>query len=436
MVRAFGSTLRKRLAVSIGFLLSPTGDSANAAIRHVTNCGSDGSPGTLGLEVVLAAAGDTIDMTGLTCERIAVNNGGISIFRDLAIIGPGRDALTLDATHDSRVFAVYGVTTRFSAAELTISNGAVNDYAAQGGCVYSEGSVELTNVSVVGCVATGAQSALGGGIFSRDLTLVRSTVSGNLAYGKLANGGGIAVFNGNLVMHDSLVSSNEARLAPESPYLSFGGGVSVGSNTETSVVTGSTISDNRSSMAAGMSFRSGIPYTGTVSIVNSTVSGNTASSQTGGVYSTIPVAVSASTIAFNAAAAGPADSGLHVVGASAYIHASIISNNTLAGHASDFSMQDARATFAGRANIIGSSNIELPAGTITGDPLLIPLAYNGGPTPTHAIPPESPAIDKVYPPISFFDDQRGRGFDRMIGNGEDIGAFEYQGDAIFDNGFD
>lgn len=426
---------RKCLVASLASLLDLVSNGAGAAIRHVTNCGNDGTPGTLGKEVVLADAGDIIDMTALTCGRIVVNNGGFAIFHDLAILGPGRNALTLDATHSSRIFNVTGSTTRFSVAELTISNGAVTDYAAQGACIYSEGSIELMNVAVTGCTATGENSALGGGIFSKDLVLVRTTVSGNLAYGKRANGGGLAI-SGDLVMHDSFVSGNEARTTPNSPYASFGGGVLVGSNYGTVVITGSTISGNRSSSAAGMAFRSGIPNAGPVSIVNSTISSNTASAQVGGVYSTIPIEVVATTIAFNSATTGPGDAGLHVVDASVYVHASIISNNTNAGNVSDFSMTGPRAICDGDMNIIVSSNIALPNRTIAEDPRLLPLAWYGGPTPTHAIPPDSPAIDRAYPSISFLNDQRGHGFNRVVGNGEDLGAFEYQGDVLFANSFE
>ncbi len=280
MIGKLSRASRKILVVSLASFLDLVSNGAGAAIRHVTNCGNDGTPGTLGKEVVLADAGDIIDMSALTCRRIVVNNGGFAIFRDLVILGPGRDALTLDATHSSRVFDVIGSTTRFSAAELTISNGAVTDYAAQGACIYSEGSVELINVAVTGCIATGENSALGGGIFSKNLVLVRSTVSDNLAYGKLANGGGLAV-NGDLVMHDSFVGGNEARPPPDASYTSFGGGVLVGSNYGTVIITGSTISGNHSSSAAGMAFRSGIPNAGPVSIVNSTISSNTASEQVG-----------------------------------------------------------------------------------------------------------------------------------------------------------
>ncbi|OYP38161.1 hypothetical protein CGZ80_02725 [Rhodopirellula sp. MGV] len=65
------------------------------------------------------------------------------------------------------------------------------------------------------------------------------------------------------------------------------------------------------------------------------------------------------------------------------------------------------------------------------DPLLAPLADNNGPTPTHALMANSPAInagdndlavDSNGVPLNF--DQRGEGFARVSGDTVDIGAFE------------
>lgn len=57
------------------------------------------------------------------------------------------------------------------------------------------------------------------------------------------------------------------------------------------------------------------------------------------------------------------------------------------------------------------------------DPLLRPLADNGGPTPTHALLPGSPAIDAGDDTLTGTD-QRGR--PRRSGARVDIGAFEFQ----------
>ena len=53
------------------------------------------------------------------------------------------------------------------------------------------------------------------------------------------------------------------------------------------------------------------------------------------------------------------------------------------------------------------------------------LADNGGPTPTRALLPGSPAIDAGSCASDAADDQRGVA--RPQGDGCDIGAFEYEG---------
>lgn len=70
------------------------------------------------------------------------------------------------------------------------------------------------------------------------------------------------------------------------------------------------------------------------------------------------------------------------------------------------------------------------------DPLLGPLAMNGGTTPTQALTPDSPAIDQGSNPEALADDQRGAGYPRVVGAATDIGAFEYDADVVFANGFD
>jgi len=58
------------------------------------------------------------------------------------------------------------------------------------------------------------------------------------------------------------------------------------------------------------------------------------------------------------------------------------------------------------------------------DPLLQPLASNGGPTQTHALGIGSTAINRGFNPVGLATDQRGPGFPRVNGGTPDVGAFE------------
>ncbi len=80
-------------------------------------------------------------------------------------------------------------------------------------------------------------------------------------------------------------------------------------------------------------------------------------------------------------------------------------------------------------NIIGGFDT---VGGVTVDPILGPLQNNGGATWTHALVAGSPAIDRGINPNNHANEQRGVGFARHSGAGVDIGAFEVQLDSGID----
>ncbi len=97
-------------------------------------------------------------------------------------------------------------------------------------------------------------------------------------------------------------------------------------------------------------------------------------------------------------------------------------------------------TVAGGYNLVRSwdpANVTLPADTLNADPLLQPLAANGGwHALTHALPANSPARDaglSTLLPANMSYDQRSWPFLRVVGE-VDIGAFEYS-DTLFANSF-
>jgi hypothetical protein len=95
----------------------------------------------------------------------------------------------------------------------------------------------------------------------------------------------------------------------------------------------------------------------------------------------------------------------------------------------------------GADNLIDQADpdVALPADTLQGDPGLLPLADNGGPTRTQALAPDSQAIDAGNDYFGLDYDQRGVGFARVSGTRADIGAYESASgstDTIFADGFD
>jgi hypothetical protein len=149
-----------------------------------------------------------------------------------------------------------------------------------------------------------------------------------------------------------------------------------------------------------------------------------------------------STIAFNHVASGefdnplPACGGILAYGNDEYLSfiGSIIANNSIDGMASDVCSTPSISGIIGSNNLIVSSTLDLPPDTMRTDPLLAPLADNGGPTLTHLPARDSPVVDAGNADRLADGDQRGK--PRIVGLQADIGSVELQPDLIFFDGFD
>src|SRR5262249_43396346 len=121
-----------------------------------------------------------------------------------------------------------------------------------------------------------------------------------------------------------------------------------------------------------------------------------------------------------------------IAGGSPFIHSTVVANN-IGGVFPDL-FGSATATFSLIGHIDASLST-LRSGSannlLNRDPLLGPLADNGGPTWTHALFRGSPAINAGSNPANLIYDQRGTGFLREIGKRADIGAYELQFDLAF-----
>ena len=408
----------------------------------------DCSEGALRSAVAGATNGATVDLTALSDCTITLANGEIAIGVDnLTVQGPADTSLTLSGNHASRIFhhTGHGLLTLdhlaiTAGSYVTPIDGKYTSYIGTGGAVHSDGSVTLTSSSLTNSsVCDDAPTAgYGGGLFAQgDVSVIRSTVSGNTACGAIepvvfainyhgGAGGGILAA-GNVYLSYSTISGNNA-------LAEGGGGVYAEGNI---TIVHSTITDNYGvQKGGGVAIHQGVP-TGdalvSMTVTASTISGNSARDG-GGLASFYgsPVYVYDSTIAFNAAFREVTNEwfggGGGVCGDGPLrLTNTIVANNTASNNGSDitlFNVTGPPPPITGDHNIVMSSSPAAPPDTIPTDPGLLPLADHGGPTPVHALAANSVAIDAGRPFPGLFFDQRGSGFPRTLGAAADIGAFE------------
>lgn len=407
-------------------------------------------------------AGGVVTIVNSTFTENASNNDGGAI---LMGTGAGSSAGTLTIsnstlTSNTAAFSGGGIC---SPGPVTIHNSQITENSAggSGGGIYSR--VLVLNGSTISRNTTGES---GGGIFSFDTITVnhssitensavtgagilsgsyfdgsslnRTNVSGNVASGI---GGGLqtvgsgrmtitdCTFDGNVAGSAGAGINNEGTLTINGGTISansseFGGGInSIGTLT----VNGTTIAANSAVTGAGINNNAG----SIVTITNATISGNSASGNGGGINNAttgdaITLTINNSTIAENTAAGNGGGINNENDAVSARLRSTIVANNDATGlgdelsgiFRTEYSLIERRAGATIRESVAGSNRYGV-------DPLLGPLADNGGPTLTHALLPGSPAINRGSNPTPQSFDQRGLGYVRAAGRA-DIGAFEVQ----------
>jgi hypothetical protein len=422
-------------ALALSPLLLPALAFAQGVNHIVTTC--DDAPalpvcngvddGTLRQALGCAQDGDSVDLTQLTCSTITLSAPLTTGPVGLTLVGRGPQYLTISAGNQFRALVHNGrPDDTIGILGVAIRNGSYDNpyaYLAGGGCIFSSGNVGLFYSDVASCYTSAANTvATGGAIFAKGkVRLVASSVTGSVATGLLnkkyatARGGGI--FANTVELNASVVSGNTAA-SPTSP--TYGGGVYASHFS----AKYSTISGNIATS------RAGVAATDSFTLSNTTISGNIARDFDGGAHLAFGTAeIYNSTIAFNSA--GAADSTGGISGGALFLESSIVARNTSAGVESDIGTL--AGGISGSHNLIMVSNVPGPADTIVDDPLLGPLQDNGGITPTHALPVDSPAIDHGSNPQALEADQRL--MMRVFGKAPDIGAVEFF-DRIFGDGFD
>jgi hypothetical protein len=399
-----------------------------AGVVHTVSTCADSGAGSLRDTIANAQSGDTIDLGGLSCGTIVLDGGALPIPLDnLTLTGPGASALTIDAgQHDRAIDHTGHGTLRISG--VTIADGRVDagTGTANGGCVFSFSTLEVSDSVLTHCQAIGA-SANGGAIAASRLDIADSTVSDNgLSATGYARGGG--VYARELTMRTCTITGN---VTPSSDLNHGGSGGGIYAGHQASILS-STISANQGAYGGGILMRDA--WDAVLDIVDSTVSGN-AGRIGAGVAGSVR-SITASTIVFNLSTF---PGGYNVPAGVFASYRTAIQSNIFFGNLSNGVAYDigGPGIFVGANNLVGASPILLPPDTIHGDPLLGPLQDNGGPTLTHALSAGSPAIDTGNNAASLLNDQRGTGFPRVVGANADIGAYELNSnDVIFQNGFD
>jgi hypothetical protein len=338
-------------------------------------------PGTgCRLRDALAAANNSDTIDFSVTGTITLNSGHLVVDKNVTIMAPGAKSLTLNGNAASRVFYIAPGKT-VSISGLTITNG----------------------------LATNPPGLSGGGIYNDTAALALTNCA---------------------------ISDNHAQ--------DFGGGIY-------SIRGGASLSINRCTISGNSAFQGGGIYnssptggSASVTLTNSTMSGNTG--EGGGIYNeafsgvNCRAMVNINNCTFSGNVGVPRSIGnfAHDANCPALI---IIGNTILNGGSGSSNLINSGAP---AANIVSSgynlcsdaadgNNTTGPGGLLDGvgdirntNPNLGPLQDNGGPTLTHELLSGSVAIDAARPDF----DQRGTGLVRVFNSRQDIGAYEVQPPAL------
>ncbi len=393
---------------------------------------------------------DTITMLGGTYtlsiagadEQAA--KGDLDITHDLTISGVPTATVIIDAAQIDRIFDVYTATVTLD--NLIMQNGKAS---TNGGTIYNRGTLIMNNDQITGSTT----DSNGGGIFNAatGTVTVKNSIFKSLGAsngGAIWNAGTMQVINssfsddvaqssggaitndqaltitGSLLKHNHAVAGGAIQqgsgtLALQNSTLDdntavYGGGVAVDGDAAV-IMENSTLSNNTASQGGG------IFNLGMLTLLNNTLSGNSASNTRidqvgGGIFNGGKINANSVTMVNNV---GPAGSAVHSSGTITFTNSIVAQSEDAVGGTNCSGTVTSLGYNLDSGNTCGFS--------ATGDlrntnPMLDALALNSATIQTHALLPGSPAIDSGAPSGCLVTDERG--VTRPQGPRCDMGAFE------------
>ena len=384
--------------------------------------------------------------------NVADRAGGILVNLDSASLTFNSGEISFNTANTTSAFPGGGITVL--AGTATINGGEIRDNRAfrGGGILVSSGSATINDGLI-----TDNESNYGGGLYvylvDGTATINGGQITQNRSIASIFGGGGVYIFQGSITMNGGEVSSNTAvndggameigdaagRFTLNDGEIfsnsagNMGGGIYAAQGTLT--VNGGTIHTNDSvagggGIATGMGSQTtiqnaalltnttaitgtggAIKNAGTLTMTNVTLSGNSADIGAG-LFNSDTAVLTNVTLSENTATSS--GGGLSNSSGTLTAGNSIIFNNSAPSDA------DCNGTITSAGNNVADAT--QCNGEIITDPLLQPLALNGGDTLNYALGAGSPAIDAGNNATCPATDQRGNL--RPVGGTCDIGAYE------------
>jgi predicted outer membrane repeat protein len=366
-----------------------------------------------------------------TCSGTIVLTSQITISADTTIDGIGQ-SVTISGNNTVRLFSVNAATT-LTLNNLILTQGSATLVPSLGGAIYNQGTLDI-----IGCTfSNNSASSWGGAIYSigTAVNITNSVFSGNSASG----GGAMLLDGGTLDISGSTFSGNNATTAAGAGALELDGGNvtidktsflnnsapyfgAIDHNYGTLTITNSTFSGNQAANGEG----GAIDENNVLVLANSTFSGNS-STTTGGAIVFYGESAMVTNCTFAGNSASRAGGAIYVGGGTITLINTIVADSSAGGNCGGRgTITDGGNNLQFGGTVVNSCGATIP--TPGSDPLGSNiLANNGGPTQTIALSAGSAAIDAgndttcATIPVGGVDQ---RGVTRPQGPHCDIGAYE------------